>query len=62
MCMDQGAFVLLSGDEEIALENVASLLPTATGLKLVDLFGKTREVTGQLEEIDLLNRRIVLTA
>lgn len=60
MCMDQGAFVLISGDEEITLENIASLLPTATGLKLVDVFGKSREVNGKLEEIDLLNRRIVL--
>ena len=60
MCMDHGPFLLIQGDEEISLEHVGSILLGAGGLKLVDVFGKTREVTGTISEIDLLNQRIVL--
>lgn len=60
MCMDQGAFLLIDGEEETALEHVASILSTEQGLRLVDVFGKTREVKGTIGEIDLLNKRIVL--
>lgn len=61
MCLDYGPFKLISGDEETSLENVASLLVQQTGVKLIDNFGKTELVAGQITEIDLLNQRIVLT-
>ncbi len=61
MCLDYGPFKLVSGDEEISLENVASLLVLQNGVKLIDSFGKTDTVNGQICEIDLLNQRIVLT-
>lgn len=60
MCMDHGPFLLIQGGEEISLEHVGSILVGPTGLKLVDVFGKTREVSGAISEIDLLNQRIVL--
>ena len=60
MCLDHGSFLLVAGDEETSLEHVASVLPTGGRLKIVDIFGQTREVDGQIGEIDLLNRRIVL--
>lgn len=62
MCMDGGPFLLIHGEEQISLENIASILPTAGGLNLVDVFGTTRSVEGVIEEIDLLNSRIVLKA
>ncbi len=62
MCLDPGSFRLIAGEEERNLEHVASILPTAAGLKLVDAFGKIEEIAGAIEEIDLLNRRIVLAA
>lgn len=60
MCLDYGPFKLISGDKETNLENVAALLVQQDGLKLIDNFGKTELVTGQICEIDLLNQRIVL--
>ncbi len=60
MCLDNGTFLLISNDEEISLEHVASILTVAGGLKLVDVFGKSREISGNINEIDLLNKRIVL--
>lgn len=60
MCLDNGPLVLVMGDTERQLDNVASLLPMENKIKLVDVFGKTEEIAGQIEEIDLLNNRIVL--
>ena len=60
MCLDNGTFLLVNGTEEISLEHVASILPAAGGLKLLDVFGKSREIKGSIEEIDLLNKRIVI--
>ena len=60
MCLDYGPFKLVSGDEETSLENISSLLVQQDGLKLIDSFGKTELITGQVCEIDLLNQRIVL--
>ena len=60
MCLDQGAFLLINGDEEQSLENVATLIPGKSSLKLIDIYGKTREILGAVEEIDFLNKRIVL--
>lgn len=60
MCLDYGPFKLVTGEEEISLENVASLLVVANGFKLIDNFGKSRHIEGSLSEIDLLNQRIVM--
>lgn len=60
MCLDYGPYKLISGDEEISLENISSLLVQQDGLKLIDNFGKSELVSGQISEIDLLNQRIVL--
>jgi len=60
MCLDNGPLLLVQGENERALDNVASLLPLDGKLKLVDVFGKIEEIPGKIEEIDLLNNRIVL--
>ncbi|AMV73169.1 hypothetical protein JCM30471_15780 [Desulfuromonas carbonis] len=60
MCLDHGSFLLVQGDKETPLEHVATLLPGTGNLRLVDVYGKMREIAGTIEEIDLLNRRIVL--
>ncbi|PLX96328.1 MAG: hypothetical protein C0621_02000 [Desulfuromonas sp.] len=60
MCMDQGAFLLVAGDEEIPLGDVASLLVNKKEIRLIDVTGQSRAVSGQIAEIDLLNRRILL--
>ena len=60
MCLTQGSFLLINGDKETSLENVATLIPGKTSLKLIDIYGKTSEVDGIIDEIDFLNNRIVL--
>ncbi|MDT8441528.1 MAG: CooT family nickel-binding protein [Desulfuromonadales bacterium] len=58
--MNDGPFLLIEGDRQTALDDVASLLVRDGQLRLVDVFGKQRDLAGSIQEIDLLNRRIVL--
>jgi predicted RNA-binding protein len=60
MCLNQGAFLLIIGDEEKSMENAATLIPGKTSLKLIDIYGKTSEIDGIIDEIDFLNNRIVI--
>lgn len=60
MCLNDGHFLLVHGDQETALENVASLLVMNGKLRLVDVSGKHRDIDATIQEIDLLNSRIVL--
>lgn len=60
MCLDHGTFLLVHGEEEIPLQDVASILPGNGLIRLIDVFGKSRELAGSVGEIDILNRRIIL--
>jgi predicted RNA-binding protein len=60
MCLNDGHFLLVQGDQETALEDVASLLVVNNKVRLVDVFGKHRDIDATIQEIDLLNNRIVL--
>lgn len=60
MCIDNGPFLLVQGDQEESLAEINSILVLADGLKLVDVYGKTRTLTGKINEIDLLERRVVI--
>ena len=60
MCIDNGPFLLVQGDQEESLAEINSILVLADGLKLVDVYGKTRTLTGKINEIDLLARRVVI--
>jgi predicted RNA-binding protein len=60
MCIDNGPFLLVQGDQEESLAEINSILVLADGLKLIDVYGKTRTITGKISEIDLLERRIVI--
>jgi predicted RNA-binding protein len=60
MCLNDGHFLLVQGDRETALEDVASLLVLNDKVRLVDVFGKHRDIDATIQEIDLLNNRIVL--
>ncbi len=60
MCFNDGPFLLIQDDQETALEDVASVLALPGKVRLVDVFGKHRDVVGSIQEIDLLNSRIVL--
>ena len=60
MCFNDGNFLLVRGDDESTLEHVATIIPGDNSLKMIDIYGKTNEVEGTIEEIDFLNNRIVL--
>ena len=60
MCLNDGNFLLIQDEQETALEDVASLLVMNGKLRLVDVFGKSRDIDASIQEIDLLNSRIVL--
>ena len=60
MCLNDGHFLLVQDDQESALEDVASLLVMNGKLRLIDVIGKHRDIDATLQEIDLLNSRIVL--
>ena len=60
MCLNDGHFLLVQGDQETALQDVASLLVVNNKVRLVDVFGKHRDIDATIQEIDLLNNRIVL--
>ena len=60
MCLNDGHFLLVQGDQETALQDVASLLVVNNKVRLVDVFGKHRDIDASIQEIDLLNNRIVL--
>ena len=61
MCFNDGSFLLVQGDSESSLDNIATIVPGANSLKMIDIFGKINEVEGNIEEIDFLNNRIVLS-
>lgn len=60
MCFNDGSFLLVQGDDQSSLENIATVIPGPDALKLIDIYGKTSEIPGLIEEIDFLNNRIVL--
>ncbi|MCM2264010.1 MAG: CooT family nickel-binding protein [Desulfuromonadales bacterium] len=58
--MNDGHFLLVQGETESHLDDITTILPVAGKLRLIDVFGKQREIDGNIQEIDLLNRRIVI--
>ncbi len=60
MCLDYGPFKLVHDEQETDLDDIATILVQEDGLKLIDSFGKTSMLKGQVSEIDLLNQRIIL--
>ena len=60
MCLNDGHFLLIQNDRETPLDDIAAILPLAGKLCLVDVLGKKREVVGCIQEIDLMNKRIVV--
>ena len=61
MCFNEGSFLLVKSDDESSLDNVATIIPGDHSLKMIDVYGKTSEITGTIEEIDFMNNRIVLS-
>jgi len=60
MSLNDGLFLPVQDDHEIAVQDVTPLLILSDKVLLVDLFGKHRDINGTIQQIDLLNNRIVL--
>ena len=60
MCLNDGHFLLVQDERETALDNIASLLILNGKVRLVDVFGKHEDIDAEIQEVDLLNSRIVL--
>ena len=60
MCLNDGHFLLVQNEQETALEDIASLLVVKGKLRLIDVFGKHRDIDAEIQEVDFLNNRIVL--
>jgi len=58
MC-ESAAYQETAAGEELLLEDVVRMQPSARGWVLENLFGERREVAGQVKLIDLLGHRIV---
>jgi predicted RNA-binding protein len=61
MC-ETNAYILKNGEEELIMENVALLRPKKGALHLRDLFGKEKTVSGEIEEIRFLDRKILINS
>jgi predicted RNA-binding protein len=59
MC-ETNAYLLRNGDETLIMENVAFLRQKGGTLELRDLFGEERIVSGELKEIQFLDRKILI--
>ena len=55
MCLNDGHFLLVQGDQETALQDVASLLVVNNKVRLVDVFGKQRDIDATIDESNYKN-------
>ena len=60
MC-ETNAYLLENGDEKLIMENVALVRRKNGTLELRDLFGKEKTVSGEIKEIQFLDRKILIT-
>jgi predicted RNA-binding protein len=60
MCVDHGPFLLVQGEQEESLAEISSILVLADGLKLVDVYGRSRILRGTIREINLLEHRVII--
>lgn len=59
MCQST-AYLIKGGKEEEFLTDIASIVPEEGRIRLVNLFGEEKVVEAEIEEINLLEHRILL--
>jgi predicted RNA-binding protein len=59
MC-EANAYIIKDGREELYLENVDIMKPEEGKIFLKNLFGEQKVFEGELQEVSLLQRKIVL--
>ena len=60
MCESTAYLMAESGEEELLLEDVAKLVPAQGKITLISILGETKEVSAEIDHIDLMKHRIVL--
>jgi uncharacterized protein (DUF4213/DUF364 family)/predicted RNA-binding protein len=60
MC-ETNAYLLEDGDERLIMENVAFVRRKNGILELRGLFGEEKTVSGEIKEIQFLDRKILIT-
>jgi predicted RNA-binding protein len=60
MC-ETNAYLLEDGDERLIMENVAFVRRKNRILELRDLFGEEKTVSGEIKEVQFLDRKILIT-
>jgi predicted RNA-binding protein len=62
MC-ESNVYLRSRGHDELIMENVASITPMASDRFLLrGLLGERKEISGRIEEINLMGHRIVIAA
>ena len=62
MC-ESSVYIKTDGNEELVMENVAAITPCGDNRFLLKgLLGESKEVTGTIEDINLMAHKIVLVA
>jgi predicted RNA-binding protein len=60
MC-ESSVYIRDGEDERLVLGDVVMVRPVQGGLYLEDILGRSQEITGRIELIDLMNHRIIVT-
>jgi predicted RNA-binding protein len=60
MCQSS-VYIKEGEDERLVLGEVALIRPTAGGLYIEDILGRSREIPGRIQLIDLMNHRVIVT-
>jgi predicted RNA-binding protein len=59
MC-EANAYILKNGQEELLLSEVDIIEPEGDGLRLVSIFGEQKLVKADIQQINLVNHKIIL--
>ncbi len=60
MC-ESSVFVKKRGQEKLLLAGVVLVRPAATGVYIEDILGRSQEIAGHIELIDLVDHRVVIS-
>ena len=59
MC-ESTAYILKNGEEELFFEDVDALENRNNEIKLVNIFGETKKISGKIKQFSLVDHKILL--
>ncbi len=60
MCQSS-VYIKKGEDERLVLGDVVLVRPTPGGLYIEDILGRSREISGHIRLVDLMNHRVIVT-